>query len=91
MTQHDDNIRLRHMLDFAKEAIGLTEGKDRNDLEADRKLELAPTRLLEVIGEASNLVSEKTQVKYPQIPWRQMISLRNRLIHGYDAVDLDIL
>jgi len=52
---------------------------------------LALTRLLEVIGEAANLVSEKAREEYPQIPWRQMISLRNWLIHGYNAVDLDIL
>jgi uncharacterized protein with HEPN domain len=41
MTQHDDNIRLRHMLEYAQGAVGLTEGKDRTDLEADRKLENA--------------------------------------------------
>jgi len=52
---------------------------------------LALTRLLEVIGRAANLVSEKAREEYPQIPWRQMISLRNWLIHGYNAVDLDIL
>jgi uncharacterized protein with HEPN domain len=36
-------------------------------------------------------VSEDTRGKYAQIPWPQIIGLRNRLVHGYDAVDLDIL
>ena len=54
-------------------------------------LELGLTRLLEIVGEAANLVSEETQDKYPQLPWRQMVGLRHRLIHGYDEVDLDIL
>ncbi len=91
MTQHNDDFRLRHILDHAQEALVLTQGKRRSDLDTDRKLELALTRLLEIIGEAANLVPEKIRGKYPQIPWRQMINLRNRLIHGYDAVDKDIL
>jgi uncharacterized protein with HEPN domain len=91
MTQHNDDFRLRHILDHAQETLKLAQGKARADLDADRKLELALTRLLEIIGEAANLAPEKIRDKYPQIPWRQMISLRNRLIHGYDAVDKDIL
>ncbi len=91
MTRHDDNVRLRHMLDHAQEAVELAEGKRRDDLDGDRLLELGLTRLLEIVGEAANLVSEETQDKYPQLPWRQMVGLRHRLIHGYDAVDLDIL
>jgi uncharacterized protein with HEPN domain len=91
MTQHNEDFRLRHILDHAQEALKLAQGKTRADLDADRTLELALTRLLEIIGEAANLASEKIREKYPQIPWRQMISLRNRLIHGYDAVDKDIL
>jgi uncharacterized protein with HEPN domain len=91
MTRHDDIVRLRHMLEHAQEAVQLANGKGRGDLDADRLLELGLTRLLEIIGEAANLVSEETQERYPQLPWRQMIGLRNRLIHGYDEVDLDIL
>ncbi|HPD57459.1 MAG TPA: DUF86 domain-containing protein [Smithellaceae bacterium] len=91
MTRHNDDIRLRHILDHAQEALVLTKGKGRPDLDIDRKLELALTRLLEIIGEAANLVPEKMREQHQQIPWRQMISLRNRLIHGYDAVDKDIL
>lgn len=91
MSQHDDKLRLRHMLDHAQEAVDLAWGKRREDLDADRLLELALTRLLEIIGEAANLVSEETEDRYPQLPWRQMVGLRNRLIHGYDEVDLDIL
>jgi uncharacterized protein with HEPN domain len=52
---------------------------------------LALTRLVEIIGEAANRVSEKTRQKNPQIPWPQIIGMRNRLIHGYDVVDLDLL
>jgi uncharacterized protein with HEPN domain len=91
MSQHDDHVRLRHMLDSGQEALDLIRGKQRVDLKSDHVLELALTRLLEIIGEAANRVSAETQQRYPQIPWRAIIGLRNRLIHGYDAVDLDIL
>jgi uncharacterized protein with HEPN domain len=43
------------------------------------------------VGEAATRVSEDLRARHPQIAWRPIISLRNRLIHGYDAVDLDIL
>lgn len=91
MSRHNDNTRLRHMLEATKEALSIIRGKQRRDLESDRILELALTRLLEVIGEAANRVSESKRDSTPGIPWRQIIGLRNRLIHGYDAVDLDIL
>ena len=46
---------------------------------------------MEVIGEAASRVTTDYQIMYPAIPWLQIIGLRNRLVHGYDAVDMDIL
>ncbi len=91
MTRHDDRTRLRHMLDCTEEAIQLARGKVRHDLDADRLFGLAMTRLLEVIGEAAARVSSSTCDRHPEIPWSQIVGLRNRLIHGYDEVDFDIL
>ncbi|MBI2171298.1 MAG: DUF86 domain-containing protein [Chloroflexi bacterium] len=91
MSQHDDYVNLRHMLDHATEAVALLQGITRADLDKDRVLSLALVRLLEIVGEAANRVTAATQSEYPLIPWRQLIGLRNRLIHGYDAVDMDIL
>jgi uncharacterized protein with HEPN domain len=91
MTRRSNDIRLRHMMDHAREALALTQGKTRADLDSDRLLELALVRLLEVVGEAASRVPDEKRVLYPEIPWAQIIGLRNRLIHGYDAVDLDIL
>jgi uncharacterized protein with HEPN domain len=79
------------MLDHAKEAADLIAGKDKTELQHNRVLELALIRLVEIVGEASAKVSAETQAKYPSIPWPQVIGMRNRLIHGYDSVDLDIL
>lgn len=91
MSKHDNLIRLQHMLDHAKEAFELVQGKTRTDLDSDRLLNLAMVRLLEVIGEAANQVPKQKQAQYPEIPWPEIVALRNRLIHGYDSVDFDIL
>jgi uncharacterized protein with HEPN domain len=91
MTQHNDMIRLRHMLDHAKEAEDLISGKDKTELQHNRVLELALIRLVEIVGEASVKVSSETQATYTSRPRPQVIGKRNRLVHGYDSVDLDIL
>jgi len=91
MTQHDDVIRLRHMLDHALEAVEMARGRQREDLERDRMLQLALVWLVEVVGEAAVRVRPETQKRFPSIPWRQVDGMRNRLIHGYDKVDLAIL
>jgi uncharacterized protein with HEPN domain len=91
MTRHDDAIRLRHMLDYALEAVELVRGRRREDLKQDRTLQLALTRLVEMVGEAATRVSPEAQQRYPAIPWQQARGMRNRLIHGYDKVDLDVL
>ncbi|MFW6118912.1 MAG: DUF86 domain-containing protein [Planctomycetota bacterium] len=91
MTRHEDTVRLRHMLEHAREAVELTEGKSRADLDSDRTLELALTRLVEIVGEAAARVTPQTQERCQQVPWPDIVGLRNRLVHGYDSVDLDIL
>jgi uncharacterized protein with HEPN domain len=91
MTQHDTSIRLQHMLDAAREATSMSQGKARADLDTDRKLNLSLVRLLEIVGEAAGRVPKEERDTYPQIPWPQIVGLRNRLIHGYDEVDFDVL
>jgi uncharacterized protein with HEPN domain len=91
MSKRDPQIALRQILSHAQEAVEIARGKNREDLDNDRLLNLALTRLLEVIGEAANRVPAEVQAKYPELPWMQMIGLRNRLIHGYDSIDFDIL
>jgi len=91
MSRHDPQIALNQMLVNAREAVELAHGKTRVDLDHDRLLNLALTRLLEIIGEAANRAPDEVQTQYPQLPWLQMVGVRNRLIHGYDNVDFDIL
>lgn len=91
MSKRETSIGLRQMLDHAREAMAMAEGKTRGDLDTNRMLNLALVKLIEIVGEAANRVSSDEQTRYPQIPWQQIIGLRNRLVHGYDQVDLDIL
>jgi uncharacterized protein with HEPN domain len=91
MTQRDVIVTLRQMLDSAGRVIAITTGRSRRDLDTDDLLDLAVVRLLEILGEAANRVPQVDQARYAEIPWPEIISLRNRLIHGYDTVDLDVV
>jgi uncharacterized protein with HEPN domain len=85
----DDETRLRHMLDAAREAQSFVAGKSRSDLESDRQLALSLVKLIEIIGEAASRVSPQYRSIQTRLPWRDIIAMRNRLIHGYFDVDLD--
>ncbi|MGB6063628.1 MAG: HepT-like ribonuclease domain-containing protein [Desulfomonilaceae bacterium] len=87
----DDLIRLRHMLDAARNAMTFAEGKRRTDLDQDRMLMFSLVRAVEVIGEAASKVSRNCRDHFSEIPWSGIIGMRHRLIHGYDDIDLDIL
>ncbi len=91
MSQHSDEVHFRHMLDHAREALAMVQGKNRSDLDNNRMLELSLVRLVEIIGEAAARVGTESTEKYPAVPWLQIVGMRHRLIHGYDAVDLDVL
>ena len=91
MSRHSDLIRLRHMLDHAREAVTLLHGKTRGDLANTRLLQLGLVRLVEIIGEAAARVSKDMQARHTSIPWEDVVGMRNKLIHGYDPVDLGVL
>ena len=91
MTRHNPMVRVHHMLDHPREAVEMTRGRTRADLDRDRLLNLALVQLVEVIGEAASRLPEEFRSRHPQVPWRQTMGMRNRLIHGYDTVNFDIL
>lgn len=79
------------MLDAAKEAVGFVKGRYRTELDTNRMLSLSLVRLLEVIGEAAYGISPSFRESHPDMAWKQMSGMRNRLIHGYYDVNLDIV
>ena len=91
MSRHDPTVALLHMLDHAREALELVADRTPEEFKGDRVLNLALVRLVEVVGEAASRVPDQVRTRHSDIPWRQIVGMRNRLTHGYDAVDLDIL
>ncbi len=89
MSTPDDQIRVRHMLQAAREAMKFVQGKQRKDLDEDRLLVLGLIKAVEIIGEAASRVSREYQTANPQIPWSAIIAMRNILIHNYFGIDLD--
>ena len=87
----DDAIRVRHMLDAAREAMSFAAGRSRDDLDRDRMLVLAVVKDIEIIGEAASRTSAATRAAHPDVPWAQIIVMRNRLIHAYFDVDLQVV
>jgi uncharacterized protein with HEPN domain len=86
-----DTLRLRHRLDAARAALSFSSGRTRDDLSADLMLQFALVRAPEIVGEAAARVSEGTRTGHPEIPWTAIVGMRNRLIHGYFDVDLEIV
>jgi len=66
-------------------------GRRRLDFESDQMLLFAVVRAIEVLGEAASKVSEDTRSAFPEIPWPEITDMRNRLIHGYFDIDVDIV
>ncbi len=87
----DVSVRLRHMRDASREAVGFAKGKHRADLDDDRMLAFALVKAIEIVGEAANQVSDVTRTHLPDIPWVDIVGMRHRLIHAYYDINLDIL
>lgn len=91
MAKHDPEVSLQQMLDFAEEAVELAKGKSSSDIASERVLNLALVRLVELVGEAANRVPAETRGEHHAIPWEAITGMRNKLIHGYDFLDYDVL
>jgi uncharacterized protein with HEPN domain len=89
--QPEDEERLRHMLDAAKEALSFAHGQPKERLNSDRKLALALVKAIEIIGEAANNVTEETRTELRSVPWLDIIGMRHHLVHAYFDVDLNVL
>ncbi len=87
----DDKIRVQHMIDAAEEAISFVSDKSEKEFKENRMLVLSIIKEIEVIGEAASKISEETKLRYNNIPWQDIVGMRNRLIHGYFDVDIKLV
>lgn len=87
----DDRIRLRHLTEAASKAVAYSAAKQREDLDSDELLRLALTKLVEIVGEAAKHISPELQASKPDVPWAAAARMRDRLVHHYFDINLDVL
>jgi uncharacterized protein with HEPN domain len=85
-----DDERLADIIEAA-EKIAIRAAKGRAAFDADEDIQIVLVHLIQVIGEAAAGLSDGFIAQHPEVPWRQIIATRNRVVHGYFEVDLDIL
>ena len=87
----DDAVYLGHMLDAAQKVVARTSGKTRAEYDASEDFQIVLAYLIQTIGEAASRVSPAMRDRHPQIPWKQIVGMRNRIVHDYMNIDADIV
>ena len=91
MSKRDWTLFLQDMLDIIGKIGQYTSGMSFQEFLQDSRTQDAVVRNLEVLGEAARGIPADIRERYPEIPWAQIVGLRNRLIHGYFLVDYGIV
>lgn len=91
MSKRNVLVTLREVSDFAREAHDLAQGRRRDELDTDLGFHRPAERIVTLIGEAANRRPAEVFERYPSIPWRNVIGMRNRLVRGYEGVDYDVV
>ena len=86
-----DILLLTEMIDAAEQAQDLTRVVSAGDLEADRQRPDALLWNFTVLGEAAGQLSDDVKTRFHEVAWQQPARLRNRIVHGYWSLDLEIL
>jgi len=87
----DDRLTLGQMLDTSRHIGTLVRPHTRESFETDEVGQLALLHLIQRLGEAASRLSADFRADHPEFPWAEMIGLRNRIVHGYDDLDPDII
>lgn len=90
MNERDEGY-LRDMLDTVDRILTRTAGLSKDTYDADEDRQFVFTHLVQIVGEAASRVTTETRAKHPDIPWKQIIGTRHRIVHDYVHVDTDIL
>lgn len=87
----DDDTRIRHLVEAAEKAVAYADERDRAALDEDELFRLALTEPTEIVGEAAKQVSDETRRAHPDVPWSAASRMRDRLVHHYFDINLDVL
>ncbi len=91
MSERTDSDFLDHIAEAARRASSYTKEMTNEDFFEDIKTQDAVIRNIEIIGEATKNLSDEIRNRYPEIPWKELAGMRDRLIHQYFGVNLDIV
>jgi uncharacterized protein with HEPN domain len=89
--KENDRIRIQHIIDAAQEALSFVRDTDQENFSKNRMMILSVIKEIEIIGEAASKITDETKLKYLDVPWKDIVGMRNRLIHGYFDVDVQIV
>ncbi len=87
---HGDALRLKDIL-WAISALDRHRSGGRESFDADELLRHFVWKQIEIIGEAASKIGPEVRKAHPEVAWRQIIGMRNRLVHGYSSVDWETL
>ena len=89
MSRRDDKTLLHDMIEAARSAVSEIEGSTVAALSADHIRALGLTKCLEITGEAAGQLSGELRQRHPEVPWGQLVGMRNRLVHAYFEIDYE--
>lgn len=89
--RRDDAAYLLDMLVAARDAVAFADGLSYDEYLGDRRHQLAILKAVEIVGEAASRLSAATKERHPDLPWREITGMRNRLVHAYFDVDLRLV
>lgn len=89
MKKQDDTVYLRHILDAIVKIEEYLQGINYDSFMQNTLLQDGVIRQVEIIGEATKRVSSNLRSEYPSIPWKDIMGMRDKLIHDYFGVDID--
>ncbi|HEX8388609.1 MAG TPA: DUF86 domain-containing protein [Sphingomonas sp.] len=87
----EDSIRIRHMIEAARDALEFCEGRSREDLDESKQFQYAVIHAVQIVLEAAYQTSKATRAEHPDIPWAEIVGMRHRVIHAYSETDLDVI
>ena len=91
MSAHDPQVTLLQIQDAARRLRIICDGKTLEELLADWQATAALERFIEIVGEAVKRLPLDLRSRYPSVPWKEIAGTRDRLSHGYDDVDYQVL
>jgi uncharacterized protein with HEPN domain len=91
MSRRDARVTLRQIAEYGRHAQAICEDKSAHEIAADWREAFAFERVMEVLGEAVKRLPEDLKRRHPDVPWQLVAGMRDKISHGYDSVDQQVL